>query len=639
MAGDYMNSQKQKVQKRWRIVLYLSILFTFVLLGQDLVRELVFFRRDINQFSTSLQEDLKGSLKNDVEAKEDLIQFQLTSLNEDVRQHIKDNIKTLSMILNEATILNMDSLEETAAISLVERFQVDDPSHQYYLVSNNFEILYQEQSNLPVNLIDSTDIFGRYYYQDLLNQLETSEESFVDFFLEEEDKIYKYTAYATQVSNQSYILMTMEKEDHYKSLLKEDLVQAIKLYGQEATGDLFAYEQNGQILFHSEEDYIGLDVLALNNPSLEKAKRVMDFVVSTSQAGFVQYPFVDSANNETIEKIAYVTYIEELDMVIGSSIDEEYFAPLLTAFEEESFDRIFLFKLPMYLLLVVIAFVIYYFVKNNINQSLNLLKEEEHLYQRFADLTNEIILITNLRGEILFLNSLGERTLNPDQTKEHLHLDAILKEEESYYIMHAPLQTYYVQYNVDDILYQGEPSKLYLFQDITENVESLRAMRSVTTKDELTSLGNRRSMNADYQEVIFPLLRNGIPVYLGMIDLDYFKTVNDTYGHVYGDQVLRIIANIMQETSSDHFRIYRIGGDEFALFAWNMPKYEVIKILNNMRLQIENYSYEKSITISFSAGLSTMHITDKEAKISEFYHQADEKLYQAKSEGKRKTIG
>lgn len=634
-----MNSQKQEVRKKWRIVLYLSILFTFVLLGQDLIRELVFFRRDIDQFSLSLQEDLKESLKSDVEAKENLINFQLTSLEEDFRLHIKSNLHTLNTIIDEAIILNNETLTEEQAIAIVERFQEADDTHSYTLVSKDWELLYQKDKLSSMNLLECTDVFGRPYYYDISEKLKMDNEVFIDYYLEEDDRIYKYTAYAEQLMDGSYILVTSEKEDHYKSLLKEDLIQAIKIYGQEATGDLFAYEQHGQILFHQEESFIGLNVLALNNSSLEKAKRVMDFVVTNAHAGFVQYSFQELNVEHSTQKIAYVTYIEELDLVIGSSIEEEYFAPLLTAFEEESFQRIFLFKVPMYLLLLVIAFAIFYFIKNNINHSLKLLKEEETLYHRFADLTNEIILITNLKGEISFLNSLGERTLNPDQTKENLHLDAILKEEESYYIMHAPKQTYYVQYNVDDILYHGEASKLYVFQDITENVESLRAMRSVSTKDELTSLGNRRSMNADYQQVVFPQLRNGVPVYLGMIDLDYFKRVNDTYGHVYGDQVLRIIADIMQEVSHETFRMYRIGGDEFALFAWKMSKQEVIKTLNDMRERVEEYPYEKPIDISFSAGISTMHITDTNTKMSEFYHQADEKLYQAKSAGKQKTVG
>lgn len=634
-----MNTQKTSVKKNWTIVLYLSILFSLVLIGQDLFRELVFFGRDLDQFEDNLEDDLKISLKSDVEAKEELINYDLASIEETFPAHIKENLQGISHVIDEAYILTNNQLVEEEVVALISRHQEQDQTHVYQLISKDGDVLFSPIYEIGEDIQESKDAFGRSYYHDLMQSLEDEEEVFIDYYLQEGGRIWKYKAYAKNIKDQDFFLMTYAKEDTYKEKLKADLIEAIRQYGQESTGDIFVYEQNGQILLHKQTSFIGLDVLELNNPYLEKAKNVMDFVVSSSQAGFVTYDFENQEQNEVLHKIAYVTYIEELDLVLGSSIDDAYYASLVQTFQRESFNRIFYFKIPIYLVLIAIGGAIYYFVQANIKRSITLLKEEEKLYQRFADLTNEIILITNLKGQILFLNALGERTLCPEKKEKTMYLDALLKEEESYYIMHAPLQTYYVQFNVDNIYYHGEPSKLYLFQDITENIESLREIESVSTKDELTNLENRRSMNQDYRQKIVPYMRNGQTAYLAMIDLDYFKTVNDTYGHVYGDKVLKIIAQIMKENMEEDCKIYRIGGDEFALFARNMTKEALIKKLDTMRTMIEQYPYEKPIQVSFSAGIAMMHLSSEQKTIQDFYFEADNYLYQAKDQGKKKTIG
>src|SRR6056297_3112991 len=115
-----MKTKKTSVKKKWTIVLYLSILFSIVLIGQDIIRELVFFGRDLDHFEQSLEEELKTSLKSDIEAKEELINFQLATMEEDFSAHIKQNVIGLKTIVEETYFLTSNELNEDQATDLVE---------------------------------------------------------------------------------------------------------------------------------------------------------------------------------------------------------------------------------------------------------------------------------------------------------------------------------------------------------------------------------------------------------------------------------------------------------------------------------------------------------------------------------------
>ena len=124
----------------------------------------------------------------------------------------------------------------------------------------------------------------------------------------------------------------------------------------------------------------------------------------------------------------------------------------------------------------------------------------------------------------------------------------------------------------------------------------------MSQRDELTKLGNRRMMVHEYNEIIVPVIKNGDSAFLVMIDLDDFKPVNDTYGHSYGDQVLRNISEIFLQNRTKEMMVYRMGGDEFAFMFIHSAKDDVINKIKDIQHLVANYEYEKPVSISFSAG-------------------------------------
>src|SRR5690606_41294887 len=108
--------------------------------------------------------------------------------------------------------------------------------------------------------------------------------------------------------------------------------------------------------------------------------------------------------------------------------------------------------------------------------------------------------------------------------------------------------------------------------------------RSLT--DSLTGMQNRRYFDGALKEYLVQFDRIHRPVGLMIIDLDHFKTVNDTYGHDVGDIVLQEVARCLRDYTRYHDVVARLGGEEFAVLAPNMDAELMIKLANRIRKAI-----------------------------------------------------
>ena len=165
--------------------------------------------------------------------------------------------------------------------------------------------------------------------------------------------------------------------------------------------------------------------------------------------------------------------------------------------------------------------------------------------------------------------------------------------------------------------------------------ENVIKLKEISITDPLTNIGNRRYF-FDASENIFKLsMRENIDISLLMMDIDFFKKINDTYGHQFGDVVLvKTAENIKNMTrASDIF--CRVGGEEFALLLYNASRENGLKIAGNICEMIDKTTIEHdgiSLNITISIGLSTS--SEEFDTIPLMCKGADEKLYLAKEAGR-----
>ncbi|WP_417221995.1 GGDEF domain-containing protein [Amphritea sp.] len=156
-------------------------------------------------------------------------------------------------------------------------------------------------------------------------------------------------------------------------------------------------------------------------------------------------------------------------------------------------------------------------------------------------------------------------------------------------------------------------------------------LEKLNTVDPLTGALNRRAMNSDMNAALANAERNGIEQLLAILDLDYFKAVNDKYGHAVGDQVLQDFVAIITSHIRQYDRLYRFGGEEFVLLISGGSEQQQA-FIHNLKAAIKNTLKTPDgdeITVSFGVAAWVPGTT-----ADTWLQRADDALYLAKANGR-----
>jgi diguanylate cyclase (GGDEF)-like protein len=161
-------------------------------------------------------------------------------------------------------------------------------------------------------------------------------------------------------------------------------------------------------------------------------------------------------------------------------------------------------------------------------------------------------------------------------------------------------------------------------------------LEELSVRDPLTGLHNRRRIDDDLDRMFADAHRSGIPLSVAMIDLDDFKSVNDRFTHLVGDDVLRFAAGVLTSSTRAADVLVRMGGEEFALLMPGTSALDGLRVCERMRTELEGYPWDAlmpglQVTASFGLSCSTDHDS-----AADLVRTADERLIRAKREGKNR---
>jgi len=177
--------------------------------------------------------------------------------------------------------------------------------------------------------------------------------------------------------------------------------------------------------------------------------------------------------------------------------------------------------------------------------------------------------------------------------------------------------------------------------EISNLQQSLEAIRTESLTDPLTGLGNRKYFDRMIDMAVQNALANGEPLSLMMFDIDHFKSFNDSYGHLTGDQVLRLVGMSLKQTIKGQDITARYGGEEFAVVLPNTALRQALTVADHIRRAVMAKELKKKSTgeilgrVTISVGVSMLKPGDDTDALIE---RADACLYAAKRNGRNRVV-
>lgn len=177
--------------------------------------------------------------------------------------------------------------------------------------------------------------------------------------------------------------------------------------------------------------------------------------------------------------------------------------------------------------------------------------------------------------------------------------------------------------------------------EISDLQHSLEAIRAESLTDPLTGLGNRKYFDRSIETAVAAAQASGEPLSLLLFDIDHFKSFNDSYGHLTGDQVLRLVGMSLKQNIKGQDITARYGGEEFAVVLPNTGLRQALTVADHIRRAVMSKELKKKSTgeilgrVTISVGVSMLKSGDDTDSLIE---RADACLYAAKRNGRNRVI-
>lgn len=173
---------------------------------------------------------------------------------------------------------------------------------------------------------------------------------------------------------------------------------------------------------------------------------------------------------------------------------------------------------------------------------------------------------------------------------------------------------------------------------IIQRAQLLKEVQELTLIDQLTGAYNRRYFDLYLEKAIPVGERAELPIQLILLDIDYFKRINDMYGHILGDKVLKQLVEVIKGTIRVSDDLVRLGGEEFAVLVPQTTTEGCVLIAERLRHAVEtaNFVYKDTkVDVTISIGISKY---EKGTSKTHLIEQADMALYQAKKNGRNQVV-
>jgi diguanylate cyclase (GGDEF)-like protein len=405
------------------------------------------------------------------------------------------------------------------------------------------------------------------------------------------------------VADDRKIIIAVDDSRENLAILKETLKGAYEVYPCPSAAKMF------ELLEHILPDLILLDVEMPEMNGYEAAKKLKN-TVEYSQIPFMFLSFKDDVESE----------VHGLELGAVDYIHKPFVSPLLLQRIKNQVTLMDYQKIAVISIATVSAM-------NHIREGFVLVDVDNNYLTSNPAMAKMLPGVAKLeKGKSIFLAKGWPEELN---SIEHGSVEFSVTDESTRYIRAGISPVF-----IGNKTYIG---RIFLFTDITENINYLAGIEKAAYTDALTGLYNRKHFLELAEADIERAARINQAIYAAMADIDNFIKINNTYGHTAGDMVLKTAADIIRQTIRSYDLIGRYAGERFSIMFAISDETEVTKLTERIRANIERActDYEgDEIKVTCSIGIAKLQKTDT---LETVIKKADEALFVAKNSGRNRV--
>lgn len=653
------------------------------------------------EFTNIKKEQIKREVLNVynlIEHKEDLL---TNAIKNKLKERVNQSYNLAMSIYEENKNKKTQQEIELLIASALNNSSYDDNKTYFFINSNVGQaILFNKKIKLDnyENIWNLTDANGNYIIQEQAKIALENKEGFLNNTFVKPDstdnKQYSKISYVKLFEPFNWHIGMGEYIDEIRSLAQNEILDWIASVRFDGNNYIFVNTTNAQTLV--------FDGRKMEVPTKHPSESLFKIQLETAKnpdGGFFAYKFKKINTTKEHDKISYVKVYEKYNWIIGCGVYLDEVEKELTRkeniFKNSVYEQLIYMSIMFILMIIGLYFTskkIAQFINTNINNLISSFekasKENEKIdtqkltYKEFVSLANNLNLTLesknetekklqdyiNIINENIIISSTDKNGYIIDVSEAFCRISEYSKEEligKTHKLVRHPLtpnKFYDDMWTkiLDGNIWKGEihnkskTGKDYWvyaiikpifknhdiigFTAIRTNITDKKHVEYLSITDELTQLYNRRFFNKKIVEELNRAKRENNYFSFLIMDIDYFKQYNDTYGHQKGDIALEKVALVLKKKSNRASDFaFRLGGEEFGIIT-TLDKDKVIEFANSIKDEIENLQIEhKTSEVSEHLTISIGIVSKEGESITNsdlLYKEADDCLYEAKKLGR-----
>lgn len=546
-----------------------------------------------NQYISNEKKTIKRQVNNAVEYIKYMEQKSEQLVKDDVKERTYEEYDIAMSIYNNNKNTKSSSEIKKMITDALRNVRYNNGRGYYFIDSLNGDaVLYSTKPDLEgKSILNLQDAKGNFSVKDEIALVNKQNEGFITGYWTnpeyKDNKVYPKITFVKKFEPYNWYMGTGEYTEEVKRDIQQECLNIISQnkYGSNSQNYIFIDTYDGVEICNGAKSYVGKNIWNFKD---EKGTKVVQEEIKLAKGknneGFLTYTLNEPKNNSTFTKVTFVEGVPEWGWVVGTGFSMNQIDKVIGSDElqtQKAANR----EMANVCIAVIFAALIVFSVTKYIT---NAIEKNFCIFRKFLS----------------ELSSKGRAKIDIEKLN-------------------------YKEFKSLALVANKMMEDRYEFEEKLKIKTKQLHILSVT--DGLTQMYNHKYI-CDNLEI--RVQKNRGNFCLAMIDVDYFKKVNDTYGHQCGDEVLEKVASVIKSNISSNDMAGRYGGEEFLLIFLDKNIEEAFNIIEAMRKELFSTTIsKKEVKVTISAGIVRHSYENAE----ELLQKADEKLYKAKENGRNRV--